>query len=146
LASYQTNQNQYGAFVNRFTYIDAAGNYVSEPKALAALNANATMHAAYTAGPESNMTLTTSEFVEDGSFLRINNITLGYSINAALLKRLGVTRFHIYATAYNLHTFTKYTGFDPEVNRQPNGGLTPGIDWAAYPRTRSFVFGLNRSF
>jgi hypothetical protein len=146
LGTYQSNQNQSGALANRFTYIDEAGNFITEPAALKALNANATKHAAATSGPESNITLTSSEFVEDGSFLRINNITLGYSLNAALIKKMGISRFHVYATAYNIHTFTKYSGFDPEVNRQPNGGLTPGIDWAAYPKTRSFVFGLNLTF
>jgi len=146
LASYQTNQNQAGAFVNRFTYIDQDGNFISEPNALKALNSKATTHAAYTQGPESNMTLTSSEFVEDGSFLRINNITLGYSLNTSLIKKFGISRCHVYATAYNIYTFTKYSGFDPEVNRQPNGGLTPGIDWAAYPKTRSFVFGINLVF
>ncbi|MEI6949082.1 TonB-dependent receptor [Paraflavisolibacter sp. H34] len=146
LATYQPNQNQHASLTNRFTYLDASGNFVSEPEALKALNTGATRHAAATAGPESNMTLTSSEFVEDGSFLRINNLTLGYALNPSLVKKIGLTRLHVYATAYNLHTFTRYTGFDPEVNRQPNGGLTPGIDWAAYPKTRSFVFGLNVNF
>ena len=51
-----------------------------------------------------------------------------------------------YTSGYNLFTLTKYSGFDPEVNTKPNGGLTPGVDWGAYPRSMSFVVGLNLSF
>jgi TonB-linked outer membrane protein, SusC/RagA family len=146
LGTYQSNQNQAAALANRFTYLDANGQFITEPKALAALNANAQKHAAATAGPESNITLTQSEFVEDGSFLRINNITIGYTIPASISKRIGISHFRVYATGYNIHTFTHYSGFDPEVNKRPNGGLTPGIDWSAYPRTRSMVIGVNVNF
>jgi hypothetical protein len=48
-----------------------------------------------------------------------------------------------YVTANNLYTWTKYTGFDPEVSTRNTSGLTPGVDWSSYPRSRSFVFGLN---
>lgn len=146
LGTYQSNQNQAASLENRFTYIDQSGQYITEPKALEALNMNATKHAASTAGPESNITLTQSEFVEDASFLRINNITLGYLFSPALIKKVGLTSFRVYVTGYNIHTFTNYTGFDPEVNKRPNGGLTPGIDWSAYPKTRSIVVGLNLNF
>ncbi len=145
-ATYQLNQNQLGKLRNRFTYIDANGNYVSEPEALKALNANATMHGVKTNGLESNITYTTSDYVEDGSFLRINNVTLGYSFNSNLIKKIGLNKLRVYATVYNLHTFTKYSGFDPEVNKRSNGGLTPGVDWSAYPKTRSYVFGINITF
>lgn len=146
MATYGTNYNQHRDLAGRFTYIDAAGNYVSEPSALKALNANASTHAVKNDGPESNITITTSDMVEDGSFLRINNVTLGYTFKSGLLRKAGISSLRIYGTAYNLYTITGYSGFDPDVNRYPNGGLTPGVDWSAYPRTRSFIFGVNLTF
>lgn len=145
-STYQINQNQSDKLLNRFTYIDGNGNYVSEPEALKALNANATMHGVKTNGPESNITYTSSDFVEDGSFLRINNITLGYTLPKKLIKKIGLSSLRLYGTVNNLHTFTKYSGFDPEVSKGSNGGLTPGVDWNAYPKTRSCVFGVNLTF
>lgn len=146
MATYGTNYNQHRDLAGRFTSIDAAGNYVSEPSALKALNANATTHTVKSDGPESNITITTSDMVEDGSFLRINNVTLGYTFKLGLLRKAGISSLRIYGTAYNLYTITGYSGFDPDVNRYPNGGLTPGVDWSAYPRTRSFIIGVNLTF
>lgn len=146
MASYGTNYNQHADLAHRFTYIDAAGNYVSEPSALKALNADARTHAVKTDGPESNITITTSEMVEDGSYLRINNVTLGYTFRTGFLRKAGISSLRIYGTVYNLCTITGYSGFDPDVNRYPNGGLTPGVDWSAYPRTRSIIFGVNLTF
>lgn len=145
-STYQINQNQSDKLRDRFTYIDSNGNYISEPEALKALNANAKIHGVKTNGPESNITYTSSDFVEDGSFLRINNITFGYSLPKKLLRKIGISRLRVYSTVNNVYTFTKYKGFDPEVSKGSNGGLTPGVDWNAYPKTRSCVFGVNLSF
>jgi len=83
--------------------------------------------------------------VEDGSFLRINNVTLGYTVPKALTQRAKVNTLRFYVTLNNLYTFTKYTGYDPEVNTRRSSPLTPGVDYAAYPRSRAFLFGLNLS-
>jgi TonB-linked SusC/RagA family outer membrane protein len=83
--------------------------------------------------------------VEDGSFLRVNNITLGYSLPKTLISRAKLTTVRFYVTANNVYTFTKYTGFDPEVNTRRGTPLTPGVDYAAYPRSRAFLFGVNLS-
>ncbi|UKT64937.1 SusC/RagA family TonB-linked outer membrane protein [Pedobacter mucosus] len=88
---------------------------------------------------------TTDWAVEDGSFLRINNITIGYTFKAELLKRIKIKRARLYATANNLAVITTYSGYDPEVNTRRATGLTPGVDYSAYPRSRNFVFGLNIS-
>ncbi len=90
-------------------------------------------------GDPNNNTRPSDRFIEDGSYLRIKNVTLGYSLPANLLKKvhIGTTRF--YASAQNLLTFTRYTGFDPEIS-----GYT-GIDLGTYPVTRTYVFGLNIS-
>jgi len=88
---------------------------------------------------------TTDWAVEDGTFLRLNNITLGYTFKSALLTKIKVKRARIYATGSNLGVLTNYSGYDPEVNTRRGSGLTPGVDYAAYPRSRSFTFGLNLS-
>ena len=82
-----------------------------------------------------------SRFVEDGSYLKLDNLTLGYDFD---LKSKVVSKLRVYATAQNLFTITGYKGLDPEVSLS---GLQPGIDWYDfYPRTRTFVLGVNLAF
>lgn len=83
-----------------------------------------------------------SRIVEDGSYLRLKTASLGYTIPATVLQRAKIKSLRIYASAQNLLTFTKYTGYDPEVAVYYSA-LTPGFDYSAYPRPRTFVFGLN---
>ncbi len=85
-------------------------------------------------------------FLEDGSFLRLSNLTLGYDINVSRIGML--SKLRIYTTGQNLFTITDYKGFDPEVNtpRSENGILSYGVDFAAYPKARSFLVGINASF
>lgn len=83
--------------------------------------------------------------LEDGSYLRLKTIQLGYSIPAKYLKKTVISGFRVYASAQNLFTLTKYTGYDPEVSIY-NSALTPGLDYLSYPRSRTFTFGLNISF
>lgn len=127
---------------NRFTYISQeTGALVSEPTELAELNKNATIWSPYfTTG------VLHSWVIEDGSFLRFNNLTLGYSLNKELLKRIKFSQLRLYATVYNVWTWTKYTGFDPEVDTMRSTPLTPGVDYAAYPKSRSFNIGMNIEF
>jgi TonB-linked SusC/RagA family outer membrane protein len=83
--------------------------------------------------------------IEDGSFLRINNVTVGYSIPVNRLSRLHMSQLRFYGTANNLAVLTGYSGYDPEVSVRKSG-LTPGLDYSAYPKSRSFIFGINASF
>ena len=83
--------------------------------------------------------------IEDGSFLRINNVTLGYTLPPLKLEWLKISKLRFYVTGNNLHIFTKYTGYDPEVS-VASSPLTPGLDYSAYPKSRSFIFGLNATF
>lgn len=87
-----------------------------------------------------------SYFVEDGSYLRVKDITLSYNLPASLLNKFKLTRFQPYITATNLFTLTKYLGFDPEVNEWKNSGTVQGIDWGTYPQTKTFIVGLNVEF
>lgn len=129
---------------DRFTFIDASGNNLAgNPTALAKLNEGKEI--ASVKGVGSNMKFH-SMYVEDGSFLRINNVTVGYTVPTSLLKKVYIQNLRVYASGYNLHTFTKYKGYDPEVNTNPNMNLTPGVDWGAYPRAISYIFGLNMTF
>jgi hypothetical protein len=84
--------------------------------------------------------------IEDGSFLRLNNITLGYTLPETLLKRFFVDKLRFYVTGYNLWTLTDYSGYDPEVDTRRSTPLTPGVDYSAYPRSKSVVAGVNLTF
>lgn len=85
-------------------------------------------------------------FVEDGSYLRIQNVTLGYSFPTELLSQLKITRLRIYTSIQNLHTFTNYKGYDPEVGAFNQRVLLTGIDNGRYPTPRTFSMGLNVEF
>lgn len=84
--------------------------------------------------------------VEDGSFLRLSTLTLGYSLPKSLLSKVRIQNLRFYVTGYNLFCWTSYSGADPEVSTRRKTNLTPGVDYSAYPKSRSFVFGLNLSF
>lgn len=84
--------------------------------------------------------------VEDGSYFRINNITLGYKLPSSILKRAKISNLRVYATVYNALTITNYSGYDPDVNSRRGTPLTPGVDYSSYPRGRTFLAGVNLSF
>lgn len=83
-------------------------------------------------------------FIESGDFVRINNLTLGYTIDQRFLQKYHVANFRVYVTCQNLATFTKYTGFTPELSS--GDPLSQGIELNAYPTTRTFAFGVNLTF
>ena len=86
-----------------------------------------------------------SYMVEDGSFIRFNNITLGYNFSKTFIAKMGLKGLRVYVTAQNPFTITKYSGYNPEVSTNSNA-LTPGIDYGAYPTNKSIAFGLNVNF
>ncbi len=88
-----------------------------------------------------------SGVVEDGSYLRLKTLSLGYSLSQQTVKKLknAVSRLRVYVSAQNLLTFTNYSGFDPEVNGRPTA-LTPGFDYSVYPRANTITFGINATF
>ncbi|GHU95794.1 SusC/RagA family TonB-linked outer membrane protein [Bacteroidia bacterium] len=92
--------------------------------------------------------LPSTYFVEDGSYLRIKDITLSYNLQTAFLKKIGVSRLQPYITARNLLTITNYSGMDPEVNSAATttDKVSQGIDFGVYPHTRSFMVGVNIEF
>lgn len=84
--------------------------------------------------------------VEDGSFIRIKNITFGYALPAPLLQRAKMSKARIYISGNNLFTFTKYRGYDPEVNAFGQNNLLQGIDYGGYPLARTLLAGIQIGF
>ncbi|WP_229311859.1 SusC/RagA family TonB-linked outer membrane protein [Larkinella rosea] len=87
--------------------------------------------------------LLSSLHVEDGSYLRLKNISLGYTLPLRWVSRAGFSSVKVYVAAQNYLTFTKYTGYDPEVNRYGSSSLSQGIDYGGYPAAKTLLIGLN---
>lgn len=101
---------------------------------------------------EDNNVRVSSRYVEDGSYLRLKSLTLGYSLPVALANKLSMSKVRFYFTAENLITWTKYSGLDPEVSVYGRSGddslknIASGVDYGTYPQTRDIIFGVNLSF
>lgn len=128
---------------NRWVVVNKKGELITDPQEMADINKGKTVAAVY--DNEIGDTYIHSWAVEDGSYLKLSNITLGYTFPRKMLSKIGISKLRLYATGSNLLTWTKYTGFDPEVSTM-GSGLTPGVDFGAYPKSRSFVFGINLAF
>jgi TonB-linked SusC/RagA family outer membrane protein len=87
-----------------------------------------------------------SRFIENGSYLRIKNISFGYSFPKTLLNKTGIKTARIYVSGQNLYTFTTYSGMDPEVNYFGNDNIILGTDFFTYPQARTIMVGLNVGF
>lgn len=136
------------ALENRFTTIDpSTGNNIysgknANPALLQELNAGKTMW-----HPMMTTTTLHSWAIEDGSFLRLNNLTFGYTLPKKMTKKWLIESLRIYATGYNLYCWTNYSGPDPEVStRDKDSPFTPGVDYSAYPKSKTFVGGINITF
>jgi hypothetical protein len=85
--------------------------------------------------------------MDDASFLRLQSVTVGYTLPKNITNKFGVQRLRVYVTGTNLFVISSYPGFDPEVSSYARNssysGLTPGIDFSSYPKSRAFTFGLN---
>jgi len=88
----------------------------------------------------------TERYIEDASFVRLKTITLGYTLPKSISSKIGTKSLKIYVSAENLVTWTKYRGFDPEVSSYEQNNLYPGIDFGAYPNSKTFITGLNVTF
>lgn len=121
----QSSSNQFATFVNRWTPENQTNLY---PRAGGTV-----------------ISTISSRVVEDGSFLRLKTVALGYKMPAKLVQKLKVRSARIYCSAQNIAVLTNYQGSDPEVSTL-SGALTPGFDFAAYPRSFSMTFGFNLSF
>lgn len=84
-----------------------------------------------------------SRFIEDGSFLRLKNLTFGYTLPQKLTRKFYVNRLRVYFSAQNLFVVTGYSGYDPEVSVASSSPTTPALDWGAYPKSKVFTFGID---
>ncbi len=140
---------------NRFTYIDMDGSYTGTAGAVVTdLTQLGEMNQGKTIWSGNNSfgsaTAVVSDWaIEDGSYLRLNNVTVGYTVPMKDLKKYPISSLRFYLTGTNLALWTKYSGFDPDVNSTRSDGfaaLTPGLDYSSYPKSRTFTFGLNVTF
>ena len=114
---------------------------LADPQRFREINQNASIWS-----PLMGRTVVTDWAVEDNSFLRFSNLTIGYTLPVSLTQKFGVRNLRIYATASNLFCWTKYSGQDPEVSTQRSTPMTPNVDYSAYPKARNYVFGINVTF
>lgn len=140
------NRLAFVASTYRVYDIDANGDLmlITEPDALNALNANAKYALNY-----SEYGIASSEFIEDASYLRLQNLTLGYTMPKNWIKSVGISNLRIYFTGSNLFCLSNYSGLDPDVNTDTDGvdGFpTPNYDYNAYPKARTYTLGLNLTF
>ena len=138
------HENNFGMEVasdKRWRNFDDMGNEIRySPELLAEFNKNATMWNPTSIGKPISM----SYAVEDGSFLRLNSATLGYTLPQEWTKKAGLNKVRFYVAGSNLFTITGYSGYDPEVDIAT--GLTPNIDNNRYPRSRTYTFGAQLTF
>ena len=125
----------------RWTNLNPDGTICNDPAQLEAMNANTTMWS-----PMTQRMVFSDWAVEDGSFLRLNTLTLGYTLPKSLTNKVHIQNLRFYVTGYNLFCITGYSGFDPEVSTALQTNLTPGVDYSAYPKSRQFVIGVNLNF
>lgn len=144
-------QGSYGNDIYNATRIDLEGMFDSKNQSVDVLrrwtpdNRNTDIPRAVGGGRVDNVRNST-RFVEDGSYVRLKSVTLSYNFNPVKLKKFGIGKFAVYVTGQNLLTFTKYTGFDPEVNAFGLSATELGIDYGTYPQARMLTAGLNVEF
>ncbi|WP_026463877.1 SusC/RagA family TonB-linked outer membrane protein [Adhaeribacter aquaticus] len=143
---YEQKDNNMLALMNdRWKWYDENGARVTNPEQLAQMNKDTRYWT-----PARGQYFLHSFAIEDGSFLRISNLTLGYSLPENLVQRTkAFSKVRVYTTVNNLITLTGYSGYDPEANTRRSGqygALTPGVDYAAYPRSRYILGGVNITF
>lgn len=125
----------------RWTNLLPDGTISNDPNQLADMNKNTSLWS-----PLTSKFVFSDWAVEDGSFLRLGTVTVGYTLPKAFTDRLKIKNFRVYISGYNLAVWTNYSGFDPEVSTRRKTNLTPGVDYSAYPKSRTFVAGLNLNF
>ena len=157
----QLYRTRYGNMISsmssdkRFTYIDVdgsitgtAGGVVTDLEQLRQLNEGKTIWSGNNSFGQAT-TVIHDWAVEDGSFLRLSTVTLGYTLPELFSRKIGVSQLRVYATGYNIWLWTNYSGYDPEVSTSRSSSypaLTPGLDYSSYPRSRSYTIGLNVTF
>jgi len=123
---------------------DATGS-ATDPDNVYLLNPNATVPRAATNDVNRNNRMS-DRFIEDGSYVRLSNISLGYTFPKVLTKKMKIDKLRVYASAQNLLTITGYSGYDPEIGSYNQSAQLQNIDMGHYPTPRMFTFGINLGF
>jgi TonB-linked SusC/RagA family outer membrane protein len=154
-SGYTPGANLWGTMSRRWRVVDGNGVTYEQlvngkvvgasPDSLNALNKNANIWTPLV-GASAASFYPQSFAVEDGSYIRINNITVGYSLPVSVTGKLKVARIRVYATVNNVAVITHYSGYDPEVSTRRDTPVTPGVDYSAYPRSRTYITGVNVTF
>ena len=126
----------------KYDLIDAAGERTLDNMQMTNPGASTYRIDQATANENSRMS---SVFIENGSYLRIKNLAIGYTLPKKWLQKVKIENLRVYFNVQNLYTFTKYKGYDPEVGAYNQGVLLRGVDYARYPSQRIYTFGLNLS-
>ncbi|MBL7825982.1 MAG: TonB-dependent receptor [Saprospiraceae bacterium] len=144
-------QGSHGNDIFNATRIDLEGMFDSKNQSTAVLrrwtpeNRDTDIPRAVGGGNVDNVR-NSSRFIEDGSYLRLKSFTFTYNFNPNSIKKLGINKLAVYTTGQNLLTFTKYSGFDPEVNAFGLSATELGIDYGTYPQARTLTVGVNAEF
>jgi hypothetical protein len=132
----------YTQYAQRFVIAYGTDGYNQMAAEINARNAGKDM-----ASPYNSTLALTDKYVEDASFLRLSSLTFGYTLPEKYMKKAYIQKLRVFFTASNVFCATKYSGFDPEVDtRSKDNPLAIGVDYSAYPKSRTFNFGLNLSF
>ena len=127
---------------NRWTNVDwTTGEFITDLAKLAQVNKGKTMWAPY-----NTRRICQSYALEDASFLRLATITLGYTLPENVTQKYKLNKVRVYVTANNVFCLTPYSGYDPEVDTRTSTPLTPNVDYSAYPKSHSWVAGINLTF
>ncbi|WP_332369551.1 SusC/RagA family TonB-linked outer membrane protein [Spirosoma telluris] len=124
--------NQYSVVADRYRSEDQPGN--------------GQVFRASRGGTQSNSTRLSTFYLQNGSYLRCTNITLGYNLPASVLTKVRVSGLRLYANVNNAFTFTKYKGYNPEVDYNNGANLAPGVDYGKYPLARGYNIGARITF
>ncbi len=122
------------------------GQYATTLKRWEPTDTNTNMPRAVYGDPNGNATLVSSRFLENGSYLRLKNVLLAYRLPKSLVSRTKLSSVKFFVQAQNLKTWTRYSGFDPEVSTSSVSNTSPGTDFLTYPQSKSFTFGLDVGF
>lgn len=126
----------------RWTNVDwQTGELITDPGRLASVNAGTAMWS-----PCVGQAVFSDWAVEDASFLRLQNLTIGYTLPEELTQKVHIRKLRFYVTGTNLFCLTGYSGYDPEVDTRRATPLTPGVDYSAYPKSKGYVAGINLTF
>jgi hypothetical protein len=140
--------NQAATVVGRAQYKYAstdAPNYDTDPGNVVLANPGASIPRFAPNDNNQNGRMST-RFIENGSYLRIQNISIGYTLPQSITQKFRVQRFKVYANAQKLYTWTHYSGYDPEIGAYNQSALAQNIDRGRYPSPKTFTFGVNIDF